>query len=230
MSNESTPREIGFADRTHSARRAVDWILAVLLILFGLAATALGGVLVGAADRSWFEELVEEENVRSDVISEAELVDAMFAGTWWGGLGVVVVGLGMVIGGVLFAIGRRKIDRLEAGSDAPTFVANALLGAAITVLVSFIPFSGLLGGGVAGYLETADSWSGAIVGLASGAILSAPIAAIAIAVAIGLAAEGLAVWGLALLVGMLFAIAFAIAIPAIGGALGSYLRDRESTD
>lgn len=226
MSSETSEAAGGFADRTSSARRAVDWIIVVLLVLLGLAVSGIGGLLIGLADREWIADLVAEENVDPGPLSEAELIDLLTAGGFWGGLGVVAVGIGMIVVGVLFGIGRRRVDRLDPGEPAPTFLANALLGAFITGLTSFIPLSGLLGGGVAGYLESDDSWSGAIVGVAVGALTAAPIAAVTLAIAMGFVAEGMAVWGLGLAVAILFAVAFAIGLAAIGGAIGSYLRTR----
>lgn len=224
MSTDDATATGGFADRTSSARRAVDWIIAVLLVLIGLAATGLGGVLVGVADREFFVDLVQEETVHSDLFTQAELVDIMHAGSWWGGVGVTIAGLAMVLAGVLVGLGRRRVDRLPPAEDPPTFVSNALLGAFVTGLTSFVPFSGLLGGGVSGYLESTDSWSGAIVGLAAGALLAAPIVIAGTVIAIGFVAEGLAVWGLLLLVALVFTMAFSIGVTAIGGALGSYIR------
>lgn len=220
----------GFADRTSSGRRAVDWIIAVVLILFGLAMTGLGGFLVGITDRELFEELVAEENFHSDVFTEAELVDLMVAGNWWAGVGVVTAGLGMVLVGALFGLGRHRIDRLEPGEPAPTFVANALLGAVVTSLTSFVPLSGLIGGGAAGYLETTDSGSGAIVGGTSGLLVIAPIAIIGLLLMIGFAVEGFVTIGMLLFVAIIFLLAFAIGLGAAGGAVGAYLRGREGSD
>lgn len=227
MSSEPAATDDGsFGDRTTSARRAVDWIIAAVLILIGLVATTAGGLIVGLADRQWFIDLIEDETIDSDVITEAELVDLLYAGTWWGGTGVVVAGIAMLLAGVLFGIGRRKVDALEPGAETPTLVANALLGAFVTALTSFVPFSGLLGGGVAGYLETDDGWSGALVGMLSGALLAAPLAIVALLVMVGLAAEGLAIWALVLLLVLLFGFGFSIVIAGLGGALGAYLRSR----
>lgn len=51
---------------------------------------------------------------------------------------------------------------------------NAVLGAAVTVVLSFIGFSPLVGGGVAGYLQQETRKSGATVGALSGAFAVIP--------------------------------------------------------
>lgn len=45
------------------------------------------------------------------------------------------------------------IDATSDGDHAPNTFLNALIGAAASVLLGFIPFSPILGGGIAGYLE-----------------------------------------------------------------------------
>lgn len=226
MSNASEQSPGGFGDRTTPSRRVIDWILAVLLIFLGLGITGIGGLLVSITDREWFEELVAEGTIESDIITEAELVDAMVAFSWWGGMGIVLAGVVMVLGGIAFGVARRRIDRMDEGAETPTFVANALIGAAITVLVSFIPLSGLLGGGVAGYLETADSWNGALVGATAALVLAVPVAVAAVVLSIGLIIEDLVILALGLLLGLMFTVAFSMGISAIGGAIGSYLHKR----
>lgn len=52
---------------------------------------------------------------------------------------------------------------------------NAVVGAVITISLSFTGFSPLLGGGVAGYLQAEPPASGAKVGAISGAIATIPL-------------------------------------------------------
>lgn len=66
-------------------------------------------------------------------------------------------------------------DVAPRGQD---FYLHALLGAVVTVVTSFVPFSPLIGGGVAGYLHGSGSGRGTKVGLVSGVIASLPLAAI----------------------------------------------------
>ncbi|MFB9804906.1 DUF5518 domain-containing protein [Haladaptatus pallidirubidus] len=56
-------------------------------------------------------------------------------------------------------------------------MVNALIGAVVTLVTSFIPFSPILGGAVAAYLSDADADSGVRIGFVSGAIATVPMAA-----------------------------------------------------
>lgn len=224
MSNTADNGAGGFSDRTSSGRRAVDWILAGMLVLLGFALVAVGGLLHRVADRDAIADLVAEETIESDIITEAELVDFLFAGSWWGGLGIILAGGTMILIGIAFGIGRRRIDRAGASADPPTLRANALLGAFVTAITSFVPFSSILGGGVAGYLQTEDSWSGALVGAFAGILLALPLAIVAAMILFGLAIEGLPIFVLMGLIGLLFALAFTVGLSAIGGAVGAYIR------
>ena len=51
---------------------------------------------------------------------------------------------------------------------------NAVIGAVVTVVTTFIPFSPVLGGAVAGYLQQEDSSTALKVGALSGAIAVLP--------------------------------------------------------
>mgnify|MGYP000421626151 CR=1 FL=1 len=52
---------------------------------------------------------------------------------------------------------------------------NAVIGAVVTVVTTFIPFSPVLGGAVAGYLQQEDSSTALKVGAISGAIAAIPL-------------------------------------------------------
>lgn len=54
-------------------------------------------------------------------------------------------------------------------------LVNALVGAVVSVVLAFLPFSPVLGGAVAGYLQKGDERTGLKVGAVSGAIASIPI-------------------------------------------------------
>lgn len=58
----------------------------------------------------------------------------------------------------------RDSGTIEADRDeerSPNTFFNALIGAIVSVVLGFIPFSPVLGGGIAGYLEGGDSRDGA---------------------------------------------------------------------
>jgi len=106
---------------------------------------------------------------------------------------------------------------------------NALVGAAVTVVtLTFVPFSPLVGGVVAGYLNGED---GFMVGTLSGVFALIP-AFILVGFA-GLAAIGIGFLSplasgiiiLILLFGLLFLLAYVIGLSAVGGYIGVYLTD-----
>lgn len=114
---------------------------------------------------------------------------------------------------------------------------HALIGAVVTVVVSFVPFSPVLGGGVAAYLSDADANEGIRIGALSGAIASVPLLLFGLLLvfflgffAIGGVGHGGApafgVGGLlvVLVVGVV-AVAYTVGLSALGGYLGSYLVD-----
>jgi heme/copper-type cytochrome/quinol oxidase subunit 4 len=117
-------------------------------------------------------------------------------------------------------------DSASDGSLRP-----ALIGAVVSVVLSFIPFSPVLGGAVAGYLHKRE---GARVGAIAGVLAAIPLALLvflffgvfgffAISPGGGVGVPGGFI--LVLLVGMLVAALYTVALSALGGFLGVYLAD-----
>ncbi|ELZ16296.1 hypothetical protein C478_03767 [Natrinema thermotolerans DSM 11552] len=108
---------------------------------------------------------------------------------------------------------------------------NAVIGAVVGVVLSFIPFSTVLGGLVAGFLEGPDGREGAIVGALAGAIAFLPIAGLGlllfgllgIGLAGGVPLEGFAVVSVVIVVAGFFALAYTVGPSLLGGYLGAYL-------
>ncbi|OAQ53116.1 hypothetical protein HTG_09800 [Natrinema mahii] len=108
---------------------------------------------------------------------------------------------------------------------------NAVIGAVVGVVLSFIPFSTVLGGLVAGFLEGPDGRQGAIVGALAGAIAFLPIAGmglllfglLGIGLAGGVPVEGFAVVSVVIVVAGFFALAYTVGPSLLGGYLGAYL-------
>jgi len=119
-------------------------------------------------------------------------------------------------------------------AEGDTFV-NALLGAVVSIVLFFLPFSPLLGGLVAGYLQGGDRGDGLRVGAIAGIITLVPL------VGLLLLLGGL--WGFFLLGGLplragaigalglfvflfLFGLlaVFTVGLSAIGGWLGNYVK------
>jgi hypothetical protein len=113
-------------------------------------------------------------------------------------------------------------------SDGDT-LRNAVIGAVVTVVLSFTGFSPLLGGGVAGYLQRGDRTEGVRVGAISGAIATVPFLLLAVFVfgVFGLlAGGGAAEAGAGLLLGFVFVglvTAWNVGLGAAGGYLGVYV-------
>ena len=114
-------------------------------------------------------------------------------------------------------------------SDRSTLV-NAFLGAVVSVVLAFLPFSPVLGGGVAGYLERRD---GVRVGATSGAITALPLALLLVAAVLfwsvfliapePVVAGGLLFVTLVVFVGVVVVALYTVVLSAVGGYLGVYV-------
>jgi hypothetical protein len=117
--------------------------------------------------------------------------------------------------------------------EGMSFWVSALLGALVSVVASVVPFSPVLGGGVAGYLYAGSRDDGLRVGAVSGAIAAVPVLLVVGLVFGGLGlitivenALGAAVFfvGTFLLVTLLV-VALSAGLSALGGYLGVYVRE-----
>lgn len=110
---------------------------------------------------------------------------------------------------------------------------NALIGAAVTVVLSFLPFAPLLGGAVAGFLERRD---GGRIGLLSAIFASVPLFLLllfvggVVAVVPGLVGGQVtnAVLLALLVVGVL--LAYVVGFSVVGGIIGVYLGEEFRDD
>jgi len=104
---------------------------------------------------------------------------------------------------------------------------NAVIGAVATIGLSFTGISPVLGGALAAYLDGGDTGNGLRVGAISGAIASLPVAGILLIGVLFLFTGdlGIAVGGiLFVLVIVAIAVGYTVALSALGGAIGSYLK------
>lgn len=107
-----------------------------------------------------------------------------------------------------------------------TFV-NVLIGAAVSVVLSVVPFSPVLGGGAAGYLEGRD---GVRVGAISGAIAALPLIlvfAMFLSVFTFVPEGGVAGVGVLLAVLTVVAMVYSVALSVLGGMAGVYIADHQ---
>lgn len=118
-------------------------------------------------------------------------------------------------------------------AQGDTFI-NAIIGAVVSVVLSPLQFSPIIGGAVAGYLEGSESNAGVRVGALSGLLTAIPIILL-VGVFGGFLLAGLpfldgpghlftAAPLLLVVLFVLLAFAFTIGLSAIGGYLGAYLR------
>lgn len=112
---------------------------------------------------------------------------------------------------------------------------NAVIGAAVTVVLSFTGFSPLVGGGVAGYLQQSSRRNGAKVGALAGALAFIPfllmiVLGFGVFLAVPVMHGGMGLPGgveLLVLLLIVFPLAFVwnVGLGAVGGYLGTYLRE-----
>lgn len=115
-----------------------------------------------------------------------------------------------------------------ANSDGSSTVINAIIGAVAGIVLSFIPFSTVLGGAVAGYLEGGETSDGLRVGAIAGVIMLVPLVLIGTVfvlffVGFGTGGPPFAFWMMAFVVLLLGAV-YTIGLSAVGGFLGIYAK------
>jgi|AntRauTorcE11898_2_1112593.scaffolds.fasta_scaffold02169_6 hypothetical protein len=126
------------------------------------------------------------------------------------------------------AVDGGTLDAESDGEHAPNTFLNALIGAVVSVLLGFIPFSPVLGGAVAGYLEGGDSGDGAKVGAISGILAALPLAlVIFLGIAFfTIAPEGAAIGAFLLILLIVTVVAAYTALSSVvGGVLGVYIKN-----
>lgn len=230
--NETT---LGRTDRTapEPLSTTVDWILSVLLVLLG-GFTALGGwLLFQAADRDAIARAVADGTITSTELTDAQLIDATFAMAWWGGIGLVAVGALVVVGGAGFLAFRTRARRRfeTTGVASPDAVSTAVLGAAVTLVTSFLPLSPVIGGAVAGYFYGGNHRAGATVGGLTGLVAALPLGVSFVFLSVGLfglSARASLFAAVVLLIAANLVALYLVGLGAIGGYVGVALADRDA--
>lgn len=212
----------------------LDWILGGLVIFGGLLFGLAGWLVFAVAGREQVETVVASEGFQVEGMTEPEFVELTVTLLPWVAAGLAVTGLAMVVLGIAYVVHRRRVHRRAAAGEAVShFPAHALVGAAVSVVTSFVPFSPLVGGGVAGYMERGDSTRTTSVGAASGAVMSAPVFVVALFTAAGVASgfgaigeAGGGVVAAIVVVGAVASLAFTVGLGALGGWIGGKLAER----
>lgn len=210
-----------------SVRSAIDLVVGVLLLFVGIAGVVSGTLISAVADREIIAELVAEDVIHSTVMNDADLVEFVYVSVLYGGIGVAVAGGSILLIGVLFGVTRYRAHRRN--EPHRSVFADAMVGAVVTYVTSFVPFSPVIGGGVAGYLEGGGPWRGVRGGLLVGILVTIPVFVALAVLAYGLVEAGLVWASLALVfLGVLLG-GVTIVLGAVGGYIGGYVR-RERED
>lgn len=216
----------GGHEETQPMSRTLEWAVSVFLVLSG-SVFAIGGFLLSEfADIGRITSWVEAGRITSTDMTDPELIDAVYAMIWGSGIGLVATGALLVIAGAaFFGFQTRARRRFEVtGIASPSIVGNAILGALITIVGSFVPFSPVLGGAVSGHLQ-GGSESGAVrTGLLAGLFAAVPVAVTFGVITWSLvdSATGLTPIVLAILgISLVLSLAYMVGLSGLGGFLGA---------
>lgn len=107
--------------------------------------------------------------------------------------------------------------------ESPNTVLNAVIGAVVTIVLSFTVVSPVLGGVAAGYLQRED---GLRVGALAGVIAALPAVLLTFLVVgfLGFGAAPVFLGFFFIIVGIILVPIYIIGLSALGGYLGVYLR------
>lgn len=126
---------------------------------------------------------------------------------------------------------RSAAETAVVSSSTTATLKHAAIGAAVSLVTFFLPFSPVIGGGVAGYLHGPDRTAGAKVGGLSGLLAAVPGAVIATLIASIFVIVGpgqrsaLLVAFAVFLVALLFATLYGGILGAVGGLVGALLNE-----
>lgn len=218
--------------------RYVDWLVAAVLALLGAVLAVGGSSLFFLADRAAIADLVAEGTLRSDVLTDAALVDATYATLWWSGVGLLVTGVALVVAAAGYLAYRRReerrLNRTESGRrSVPT---NATVGAVAAIVFGFVPFSPVLGGAVSGYLQRGSRDDVLAAGGLSGLLSTLPLVVVFLFLAVGLVvgtadalAGGALLVAVVVLLALLFSVLFTVGLGVLGGYVGGRIATRPDT-
>lgn len=235
-----TERPAGRRDGTGEPRvleGAVTWLVSLFLVLGGLAFGFVGATSTQVASSTWVAGMVAEGRLQSAELTSAELTDVTNALLWWGGTGLAVVGLALVVAGIGFLVVRHR-TRAARRAGSPDATTSAVVGAVVTVLTAFVPLSPMLGGAAAGYLRNGGRGAGTRTGAIAGLVAAVPVVVlfgflgggfivVASELALG-AVTGIVV--LALLFSLVVAVLYTVGLSALGGYLGAGLASPAADD
>ena len=108
---------------------------------------------------------------------------------------------------------------------------NAVIGGIASIVLSFVPFSPVLGGAVAGYLHGGDRGAGVRIGVYAGVVAAIPLAffLFLVVAVFGVFALGGRIGGGAVLIpfflfALVVAAVYTVGLSALGGWVGNYVK------
>ncbi|AUX07874.1 hypothetical protein AArcSl_0219 [Halalkaliarchaeum desulfuricum] len=128
---------------------------------------------------------------------------------------------------------RESNSQSKSGPNARLgLLRNGLVGGAVAVLLSFLPLSTVLGGGVAGYLDRGAGRLGAGAGTVAGIVASLPYVLVgvylALSPAVTLPGPDLALSPVIVVAGTTaFAVVYVVGLSVLGGLIGGYIQETE---
>jgi len=203
-----------------------DAIVSLLIAIAGLGTAAAGIAVYGTADTATAEEIVADLEVTSTIMTEAELVDAIHSFMVWGGIGLAVTGAALVVVGIGFLVYSRRLRGRREGTGLviDDRYVLAVVGAVVSAVASFVPFSPVVGGGVAGYVRRRGN--GLRIGALAGAALAAPYALVLAFLAGGAFAVNAGTIGLLIVITLVASVVLTVVLSAVGGYAGAVIADR----
>ena len=220
--------------RSGEVSKLIDWLTVATLLLGGVVLAALGIGMYALADRDRIADWVADGTLQSEGLSDPELVDATHAFLTWGGVGLVLTGLLLLVGGIAFLFYRRRVRR-QPTAGHPDSITLAIIGAVVTVLTSFVPFSPVVGGMTAGYLRGGETRAGVRVGAYAGVVAAFPAVVVTLCVIGGLVGAGVELGfgsagvflGVALVLSVVVSGVYLVGLSAIGGYIGVLIAEDE---
>ncbi|MEE6208920.1 DUF5518 domain-containing protein [Salarchaeum sp. III] len=215
------------SDRAIVFDRLGDWVLGAVLWISGCVVALGGAALYYGVTRQGVADLIREGEFRSDVLTEAEAIDLITALSHWSGIGLLVSGASIILIGVAVVVVHRRARRDNRGT--PAWILG-VVGATVAAVLSFVPFSPVLGGAAAGYLDSTHDSRGISVGALAGVFGSLPLLIIGLFTSAGLfvSSPPEAVTAVAILLGIavFMSLVYFVGLSALGGFVGKWVRKR----
>lgn len=114
----------------------------------------------------------------------------------------------------------------SADGDTTSMLLHAVVGAVVGTVLSFVPLSPVLGGGVAGYLQGGDPDDGLKVGGVAGALMLVPFVLVGLVVTFFLGfgfGRSAVAFGVLAVVALVVGAMYTVGLSVAGGYLGNYL-------